>query len=543
MNEALLIPEKAKPEVFGRYVLYAPIARGGMATVHIARLVGDEGFSRIVAVKRLYSQLTEDQDFLTMFLDEARIASKIHHPNVVPVLDVVVSGKEAILVQEYVHGVPLDHLFKASREQRASIPVRVVVAIIAGILGGLHAVHDARDEVGAPLGIVHRDVSPQNVIVSLDGTPRLVDFGIAKSTASEHVTRQGLFKGKLAYMSPEQLRGEPPARTTDLYAMGVLLWELLVGRRLHTGRNEAEVFSAVLDGRAPLLTVVLENSRETLGDDRWASLKALEPVAARALSANAADRYQSAGEMLEALLKAVSPATPIAVAEWVRTLGANFLAGREKLLAANEASWRRDSVLASQRTPPPPSGVVSGMHPSGHHLPLSSVPPPPSTQRSPDDAVVVSGVVAPPPRHIVRGLVAAVLILLGIVVGVLLMRPSTPPTATAPSAEPAKQPEGTVAVQGAIAAPPPAVSTPSAEGSPAGTGASSAGAAAAAPSPKIPEPARRPFPVAPPRVAPRPPPPVVHTTQPTAPSAPAQPDCDPPFYFEGSKKVYKPGCL
>jgi len=571
MNEALSLPEKTKPEVFGRYVLYAPIARGGMATVHIARLVGDEGFSRIVAVKRLYPQFTEDQDFLTMFLDEARIASKIHHPNVVPVLDVVVSGKEAILVQEYVHGVPLDHLFKAAREQRVAIPTRVAVAVAAGILAGLHAVHDARDEVGAPLGIVHRDVSPQNVIVSLDGTPRLVDFGIAKSTASEHVTRQGLFKGKLAYMSPEQLRGEAPARTTDLYAIGVLLWELLAGRRLHSGRNEAEVFTAVLEGNAPPLTVALDDVRETLGDERWATLRALEPVVARALVPVVAERHQSAGEMLEALTKALSPATPIAVAEWVRSLGAGFLAGREKLLAANEASWRRDATLPSQRSPPS-SGIVSGMHasplppvtpvapvaPEAPGASMSTVPPP-STKRSADEPSPSGSMVPPAPRerHVVRGLIAAVLVLLGIVVGVLLMRPASPPAATTKAGGDA--PEATVSVQGAAAAPssagaPQGAASGATAGS-ANTGNASAGSAntgnavnagasnAAAAKPA--EAPRRPPPfVPPPRPPARSPAAAPHPPAVTPPSAPpAQVDCDPPFYFEGNKKVYKPGCL
>src|SRR5580692_2934253 len=131
--------ESGEPRAIGRYVLYTPIARGGMATIHIARLVGDDGFSRIVAAKRLHSQFTEDPDFVEMFRDEAEIASKIHHPNVVPVLDIVLDGEEVILVQEYVHGVPLDRLFRAACVGRKPIPPRIVVGIMAGILSGLHA--------------------------------------------------------------------------------------------------------------------------------------------------------------------------------------------------------------------------------------------------------------------------------------------------------------------------------------------------------------------------------------------------------------------
>src|SRR5580704_321712 len=140
--------EGAEPRVFGRYVLYAPIARGGMATIHIARLVGADGFNRIVAAKRLHPQFTEDPDFVAMFRDEAEIASKIHHPNVVPVLDIVLDGEEVVLVQEYVHGVPLDRLFRASLAAREPIPVRIVVALVGGILAGLHAAHETTNERG-----------------------------------------------------------------------------------------------------------------------------------------------------------------------------------------------------------------------------------------------------------------------------------------------------------------------------------------------------------------------------------------------------------
>src|SRR5580693_4927624 len=140
--------------VVGRYVLHAPIARGGMATIHLARLLGAEGFSRLVAAKRLHPQFTEDAEFLAMFLDEARIASKVHHPNVVPVLDVVQTGAEVILVQEYIHGLPLDRLLRAGFQRDVLLPVGVAVAIGADVLAGLAAAHDARDELGTPLGVV-----------------------------------------------------------------------------------------------------------------------------------------------------------------------------------------------------------------------------------------------------------------------------------------------------------------------------------------------------------------------------------------------------
>jgi serine/threonine-protein kinase len=174
----------------GRYALHRQIARGGMATIHVARLVGDEGFSRIVAAKRLLPELAEDPEFVAMFLDEARIASRVHHRNVVPVLDVVNTGDEVVLVQEYVHGVPLHWLLNRARQTEALIPIEISVAIACQVLAGLHAAHETTDEMGAPLHVVHRDVSPQNVMVATDGTARLLDFGVAKSLMAAHVTRE-----------------------------------------------------------------------------------------------------------------------------------------------------------------------------------------------------------------------------------------------------------------------------------------------------------------------------------------------------------------
>ncbi|MFS8070161.1 MAG: serine/threonine-protein kinase, partial [Byssovorax sp.] len=266
--------EPPAPTVVGRYVLHAPIARGGMATIHLARLLGAEGFSRTVAAKRLHPQFTEDAEFLKMFLDEARIASKVHHPNVVPMLDVVQSGTEVILVQEYVHGVPFDKLLRAVNQQKKVLPIGVVVAIVSGMLAGLHAAHEATDELGHALGIVHRDVSPQNVIVGVDGIPRLLDFGVAKATLSSHVTRAGVFKGKLAYTSPELLQGVV-TQSTDIYAASVVLWEALAGRRLYIAMNEAELVSAVMTGAVTKLTDAVVQS--LVPPERWELIQKLEP--------------------------------------------------------------------------------------------------------------------------------------------------------------------------------------------------------------------------------------------------------------------------
>ena len=183
--------------VVGRYALYQAIAAGGMATVHLGRLLGPVGFSRTVAIKRLHEQFASDPEFVAMFLDEARVAARVRHPNVVPTLDVVATGGELFLVMEYVPGESLARLARELRGRKATFPLRILSALMAGVLHGLHAAHEAKDEHGHPLDIVHRDVSPANVMISIDGIPRLLDFGIAKARTSTHHTREGIFKGKL----------------------------------------------------------------------------------------------------------------------------------------------------------------------------------------------------------------------------------------------------------------------------------------------------------------------------------------------------------
>src|ERR1700722_10238472 len=171
----------ASPQVIGRYVIYGKIAQGGMASVHLGCLQGAAGFSRTVAVKRLHSHLAEEPEFLSTMLDEARLAARIHHPNVVPTLDVVADDGELLVVMEYVRGESLSRLLRGASATDRPVPWPIVSAIVVGALHGLHAAHEATSEDGAPLGIVHRDVSPQNILVGVDGQSRVIDFGIAKA--------------------------------------------------------------------------------------------------------------------------------------------------------------------------------------------------------------------------------------------------------------------------------------------------------------------------------------------------------------------------
>ena len=219
-------------EIIGRYALHGEIASGGMAVVHFGRLLGPVGFSRPVAIKRLHPQLAREPNVRAMFIDEARLASRIRHPNVVPTLDVVTDGGDLLLVMEYVHGESLQQLLRAVRKRGEPVPLRITLAVMTAVLHGLHAAHEATTETGQALNVVHRDVSPQNIMVGVDGVARVLDFGIARATVRLENTREGIVKGKLAYMAPEQLGGVVVDRRAAVYAATVVLWEMLTGKRL-----------------------------------------------------------------------------------------------------------------------------------------------------------------------------------------------------------------------------------------------------------------------------------------------------------------------
>jgi eukaryotic-like serine/threonine-protein kinase len=334
----------------GRYLLSRAIARGGMAAVHLARLEGDEGFTRVVAAKRLHEQFAEDDNFVTMFLDEARIASKIHHPNVVPVLDVIRNDGEIILIQDYVHGVPLDRLVARLRDKGGAVPVGIALGILVPALHGLQSAHDVCDEFGRPLHVVHRDVSPQNILVSVEGIPRLIDFGIAKASSSAHVTKEGLFKGKVAYMSSEQLRGEETTHLTDIYAAGMILWELLAARRAYAGLSETQIFAAVLAGKVPSLRAAL--AERTVSAQEAPAMDALVPIVHKALSLDPNERYQSAAEMADALTAVHAAASAKQVSTWVKDIGADYLAKRDLLRFVLDCRALRSAVKAPSAVTP-----------------------------------------------------------------------------------------------------------------------------------------------------------------------------------------------
>jgi ABC-type multidrug transport system ATPase subunit/predicted Ser/Thr protein kinase len=309
----------------GRYLVYDEIAAGGMATVHLGKIRGPFGFASTVAIKRLHPILAKNPEFVAMFLDEARLASRVRHPNVVPVLDVVAEEGELSLIMEYVEGESLAQLVRLAGEAKALVPVPIAVAIVASILNGLHAAHEARDEQGVLLGLVHRDVSPQNVIVGSDGVVRLIDFGIAKAAGRSGVSRNGQLKGKIAYVAPEQIRGGAVNARTDVYGASVLLWELLAGERLFDGETEGMIIGRVLDDLVP--------PPSSLRPDLP---RALDAITLRGLDRAPERRFDSARAMARALESAVLPAAAHTIGEWVQSLARATLSERRDKLARLE---------------------------------------------------------------------------------------------------------------------------------------------------------------------------------------------------------------
>jgi hypothetical protein len=303
--------------VVGRYVLCGEIGAGGMATVHVGRIVGAAGFSRRVAIKRLHAHVASDPSFLAMFVDEARLASRIHHPNVVATLDVVSRDGELFVVMEYIEGVSLSELLREAARRGARMPLPVALAIGVGVLDGLHAAHEAQGDGGEKLGLVHRDVSPQNVLVGVDGVPRLIDFGVAKATGRLQTTREGQLKGKIAYMAREQLDRTEIDRRADVYAASVVLWEMLAGRRLFVADTEAQI-----------VTLVLGGAHEPPSAHAPDVEPELDRIVMRGLALDASERFATAHEMALAIREVATPATAVEVGEWVRVMAEDALEAR-----------------------------------------------------------------------------------------------------------------------------------------------------------------------------------------------------------------------
>ncbi|MEO6773180.1 MAG: protein kinase [Kofleriaceae bacterium] len=287
MKAAPLPPRHLGPGgKLGKYDLIRQIAIGGMAELYLARTVGIEGFEKLSVVKRILPQLATDAKFVAMFLDEARLAATLHHPNVAQVYDIGFEHGDYFFAMEYVHGEDLDRMTVQSVEQGVPISLDAVLTLIAGLCAGLHYAHEKAGADGKPLQIVHRDVSPSNVLVSYDGAVKLVDFGIARGARAKPTTHGGL-KGKIAYMSPEQCRADIALdRRSDIYSVGTMLYELSTGRTPFIGENEYAVLDQIVNADVPAPTTFVPDYPPEL-----------ERIVLRALARDPMLRYTTAVEL------------------------------------------------------------------------------------------------------------------------------------------------------------------------------------------------------------------------------------------------------
>jgi serine/threonine-protein kinase len=335
----------------GRYQLFSELACGGMAMVYLGQLEGVHGFKRPVAIKRMHAQYARDPEFSSMFLEEARLVAKIRHPNVVPTLDVVTRDEAALIVMEFVEGESVARLVEGG-----PVPPSIAAAIAHDTLCGLHAAHELTDDDDEPLGVIHRDVSPTNILVGKDGLARILDFGIAKA-AGRSTTNDGSIKGKVPYMPPEQLWGSELDRTVDVYSVAVVLWEMLTGSELFKGGSDMETMKRIVEDEiVPPSAIVTEAAP-------------LDGVVMRGLSRDPSKRFRTALEMAKALEEALAPATRLAIADWVMTEAGESIARRRELLRGMR---RQGAPVAQPRRPtaPKPLGLPSASRKPRTQAPL-----------------------------------------------------------------------------------------------------------------------------------------------------------------------------
>jgi eukaryotic-like serine/threonine-protein kinase len=324
------------PRKLGRYRPIALIAKGGMGEAYLATIDDEGSFNRLVVVKVLREDLANEAEFVTMFRDEARVAAGLTHPNVVQTHEFGLADGHYYIVMDFVDGQPLKNLGKLAAD---TVPIGFSLRVLTDVLAGLQSVHDLTDSSGAPLGLVHRDVSPHNVMVSYDGHAKLLDFGISKSSASTHQTSTGILKGKLAYMAPEQARFEGVDHRVDLFAVGAMLWEVLYGRRMWDGVPDPQILMRLVRRELP---VPPEESARVFPVE-------LRAILLRAVSGDPAERYASANDFandLETVIETL-PRAESSRRGMCSLLAEHFGVQRERRRKIVEEAIAKASVAAS----------------------------------------------------------------------------------------------------------------------------------------------------------------------------------------------------
>lgn len=400
------------------------LASGGMATVFVGALRGALDFRQIVAIKRPHPHLLEDPKLRDALLAEARVASRIHHANVVDVRDVEVEGDVIQLVMDYVEGAALGQLIQIGARGGPRVPPGVAVRVVLDACAGLHAAHELADDAGAPLGVVHRDVSPQNILVGTDGVARVTDFGVAKvARADRPTTTDGSLKGKIGYMAPEYVRGRPLDRRADVFALGVVLWEALAHKRLFRGSNEAEALDLVLREPAPPVSAYAPEVGV-----------ALDAVIARAVEKAPEDRFESARAFAEDLEAAAREVGLLA--------GQDEVARHVRDAVGEEISERRRQVrdrLAALDGGAPLDPLITPAQPAP--APAMPVAAPPTRADVP----------RPRPRRAAPAAAVLIAVVIVTVIAALALAPRSPPPAIATASASITPPPATTSAP----APPP----------------------------------------------------------------------------------------
>ncbi len=369
----------------GRYEVLMPIAQGGMAAVWAARMKGSRGFQKVVAIKTMLPDLSDDTDFEAMFHDEARLVARIRHPHIVEMVDLGDEDGLLYIVMEWIDG---DTLFTLNRraKSKGGIPLPLLLRIAADACAGMHAAHELLDENGKPLGLVHRDVSPQNIMITFDGIVKIVDFGVAKATGRMHETRvAGLMKGKVPYLSPEQLDGGKVDRRSDIFSLGIVLYAMVSGRHPFRAQDDARTIENICT-RAPVPL------RELAPDTH----PELEAIVLKALEKDPANRWQTCAEMQRALAQLLGSmgvtVTDGDVAAFLQDTLGDIIEQRRSALkeAIRKADGRAPSESGAARSRPRPKGgapldaMFEGILPVSleDDAPSPSAKPPPSSAPS-----------------------------------------------------------------------------------------------------------------------------------------------------------------
>ncbi|HEY1814207.1 MAG TPA: serine/threonine-protein kinase, partial [Kofleriaceae bacterium] len=393
-----------KPTPFGKYYLLERINVGGMAEVFRAKAFGVEGFERLVAVKRILPNIAEDKEFIRMFIEEAKLAVQLNHANIAQIFDLGVVDGAYYIALEHVHGRDLRAMFDRCRQIGDPMPVAQACFIIMKLCEGLDYAHNKRDQSGREMHLVHRDVSPQNVLVSFEGEVKVIDFGIAKAANKGNKTQAGILKGKFGYMSPEQVRGIPIDRRSDVFSCGIVLYELLTGERLFVGESDFSTLEKVRN--VEILPPSTYNRK--IPDE-------LERIVLKALAKDVDDRYQNAIDLHDELQAFVYTAGEFysrkdLAGQMKKTFGKEI----EDETAKLESYRQLKPMIEPERSPTPAPGRANGSKPptnqsnpvyqSGAQAKVDSrksVPPPSPTKPPPPPSLGrmtgQQAAVAPPP--------------------------------------------------------------------------------------------------------------------------------------------------